>query len=135
MTGVDVTAETSTQEVLGKLVSDVQSDVSIASGVISGTLKYVTDYTQFSGEPELQQGNFLILKFNADDWSAYTSVKVGLVPSAIGMDLVEIKDDPDKNGVYRVTDAATQKFKVVATDGDNTTTQIYSLVGLRCLSE
>lgn len=71
----------------------------------------------------------MALKFATEDWSDYTSVKVGLVPSAIGMDLVEIINDPDKNGVFRIT-SPSQKFKMVATDGENTTTRLLSLSGL-----
>ena len=111
------------------------ADTKVESGKISGTLNYVTGYTDFSSDPALQSGNYLALKFNADDWADYTSVKVGLVPSAIGMDLVEILTDPDKNGVFRVTNKNTQRFKVVATDGEHTTTQLWSLSGLTLLNE
>lgn len=124
-----VDAETGTQVVLGKEVSDLQSNVTVDGTSISGTLNYVTDYTQFSSQTELQSGNYLALKFSDIDPAA-TSVKVGLVPSAIGMDLVEIIDDPDKNGVFRVTNKNTQKFKIVTSDGTNEKTQIFDLSGL-----
>lgn len=94
---------------------------------ISGTLKYVTGYTGFSGDPELQSGHYLVLKFGAEDWSDYTSVKVGLDPSSIGMDLAELINDPDKNGVFRVTDKYNQILKIVYTDGTTTDTKSYSL--------
>lgn len=103
--------------------------VSDSAETISGTLKYVTDYTEFSSNPELQSGNFLALKFSDIDSDA-TSVKVGLVPSAIGMDLVEIINDPDKNGVFRITNKDTQKFKVVISDGSHETVQLFDLSGL-----
>ena len=124
-----VDAESGTQVVLGKEVSDLQSNVTVDGTAISGTLSYVTDYTQFSSQTELQSGNYLALKFSDIDPTA-TSVKVGLVPSAIGMDLVEIIDDPDKNGVFRITNKDTQKFHVVTSDGTNEKTQIFDLSGL-----
>lgn len=67
-----------------------------------------------------------MLKFSATDWDDYTSVKVGMDPS-VSSGLVEILDDPDKNGVFKVTDKDTQKFKVVATDGTYTTETVYDL--------
>ena len=129
MTAPTIDAEAAGSTILGKTVSDLQSDVTVSTGKISGTLKYVTGYTEFSSDPALQEGNYLALKFDTEDWGDYTSVKVGLVPSAIGMDLVEVINDPDKNGVFKVT-SPSQKFKMVATDGENTTTKILSLSGL-----
>lgn len=46
------------------------------------------------------------------------------------MDLVEIINDPDHNGVFRITNKDTQKFHVVQTKGGQTKTQIFDLSGL-----
>lgn len=63
------------------------------------------------------------------------SVKVGLTPSE-GTGLVEIIDDPDKNGIMKITNKATQKFKVVQTDTDgNKNIQLYDLSGLTLETE
>lgn len=51
---------------------------------------------------------------------------MGLDPSE-GSGLVEIIDDPDKMGVFKVTDNAAQQFKIVTTDGTHTLTQTYDL--------
>ena len=109
----------------GTLVSDMQTGVSVANNAITGTLKYLD-----SGDlvTSWGAGNFVGLKFTSDDWSQYTSVKVGLDPS-YGDGLVEIINDPDKNGAFKVTET-TQKFKVVATNGTETTTTVYDLSGL-----
>ena len=124
-----VSAESGTQTILGKRVRDLQTGITIDDeGKFDGVLKYVTGYTGFSGDPELQSGNYLAVKFSDIDPNA-TSVKVGLVPSAIGMDLVEIINDPDKNGVFRVT-SLDQKLKVVSTDGTATREQLYDLSSL-----
>ena len=49
------------EDLLGKTVGDLQSDIKIGQSVISGKLKYVTGYTGFSGDAEEQEGNYLAL--------------------------------------------------------------------------
>ena len=88
----------------------------VTADAITGTLHYVTDYTGFSSETAEQEGNYLALNFAKNDFSQFTSVKVGLNPSA-GSGLVEIIDDPEKNGVFRVS-SSSQKFKIVTTSID-----------------
>lgn len=130
MTSPTVSAESAGTEIFGKSVSDLQSDVVISSNAITGTLHYVNDYTGFSSKASEQSGNYLAVKISNIPASA-TSVKVGLDPSA-GSGLVEIINDPDKNGVFLITNKDTQSFKVVVSDGINTTTDTYSLSGLVC---
>lgn len=97
----------------------------VGTDAITGTLKYLD-----SGEiaDYWGAGNFLALKFT-DIPATATSVKVGLDPSQ-SSGLVEILTDPDKNGVFKITDKDTQVFKVVVTDGTNTVTKTYDLSGL-----
>lgn len=118
----------------GVLVSDMQSDVEIVGGAIStegttysitGTIKYLTEGALVNAHGE---GNFIALKFTNIDPSA-TSVMVGLDPS-YGTGLVEIINDPDKDGGFKITDKDTQVFKVVQSDGTRTNTQIYDLSNL-----
>ncbi len=49
-------------DLLGKVASDLQEDVSIARRKVSGTLHYLDDYTGFSGLPEEQEGNYVALQ-------------------------------------------------------------------------
>lgn len=70
----------------GMAVSDLQSDIAIADGAITGTLKYVTDYTGFSGDPNLQSGNYLSLKI-ADEDAQSIEVSIG------DRGPVEVKED------------------------------------------
>lgn len=114
-------------ELFDTLVSEMQSDISIKDGVINGVLHFIEGGLAETG-PLAGDGNFLALKFTADDWENYTSVKVGLDPSQ-GTGLVEIITDPDKNGVFKIADK-NQVFKIVADDGENTITSTYSLTGL-----
>ena len=74
------------------------------------------------------------MKFTDLDPDA-VSVRVGLEPSQ-GSGLVEIINDPDKDGVFKVTNKDTQKFKVVQeTASGETRVQRFDLSGLTCLSE
>jgi hypothetical protein len=104
----------------------MQIGVTVSNGAITGTLKYLDDGGEIAGH--WGAGNFLCLKFSDIDTDA-TSVKVGLEPSE-GSGLVEIIDDPDKNGVFKITDKATQKFVVVSSDGTHTDKQAFDLSGL-----
>ena len=104
-------------------VSDIQDDVAIVGNKITGTLKYLDGSDPISGY--WGAGNFLALKFSGIDPRA-TSVKVGMNPSQ-GSGLVELIGDPDMNGVFKVTNKATQKFVVVTTDGIKTKRQEFDL--------
>jgi hypothetical protein len=107
--------------------------VTIRDGAITGTLKFSEGGLAETG-PLAGDGNFLAIKFTAEDWSDYTSVKVGLDPSQ-GTGLVELINDPDKDGVFKITDKDTQNFMVVVSDGTTTSTFSYDLSGLVCKSE
>ena len=85
------------EDLLGKVIGDLQEDYGVSAGRILATLKYVTDYTGFSGDPELQDGN-------------YMAVHVG---NAMGADRItiqfagrdEITLDPDGLHVQRFPSA------------------------------
>lgn len=122
----EIGVESATGSLFEVPVTDMQTGVTVSGDSIKGTLKWLDGdnaITQVWGE-----GNFLCLKFNADDWSDYTSVKVGLEPSA-GSGLVEIKDDDTHDGVFKISNKK-QKFVVVATNGIRTITKKYRLSGL-----
>lgn len=106
--------------------SDFQSNIKVEEGAITGTLHYVTDFSP-SG-PLAGDGYYLALKFSDIDEDA-TSVKVGLDPSQ-GTGLVEIIDDPDKDCVVKVHNKDEQIFKVVTSNINGSSTQVFSLSGL-----
>lgn len=103
----------------------MQTNIAVADGAITGTLKYLSEGQLVT---DWGAGNFLALKFTDLDADA-TSVKVGLDPSQ-GSGLVEIIDDPDKNGVFKITDKDAQKFVVEQSDGVFKLRQEYDLSGL-----
>ena len=119
-------AESGGTTVLGKQVSDLQSDVSVGTSAITGTL---IKNAGWSSGPLEGEGYFLALKFTATDWNAYDSVRVGLNTSE-GTGLVDVLSDPDKNGVFKITNKATQKFVIEARKGATVVRKEWSLSGL-----
>lgn len=112
----------------GIKVSDMQTGVTVSNNAITGTLKFLDSESGSALVNRWGEGNFIALKFTNIDPSA-TSVMVGLDPS-YGGGLVEIIDDPDKDGGFKITDKDTQVFKVVQSNGTKTKTQTFSLSGL-----
>ena len=110
-------------DLLGKSVSDLQSGIEIGDdGVINGTLKYVSDYTGFSGDSALQSGNYLALHFDAGQGA---TIKLTLTD--------EKTLDADGIAILRISDKSTQTITVVASKpGAETVTKVYSLTGLTC---
>lgn len=119
-------------ELFNAAVSTLQNGVTVNGTDITGELLYKEDYTGFSSKVEEQSGNFLALQWSAPE-AGVTSLKVGLDPSYAG-GLVEVINDPDHNGVFRIHDTS-QKFKVVQTKGDEVHTQTFNLSGLTLDSE
>lgn len=72
-----------------------------------GKLKYVNDYTGFSGDPELQSGNYLALKVsNVPTDAVITMQKVGEGASPA------VTLDSDRNAVVRMTELKTLRFTI-----------------------
>lgn len=124
MIAPSVEAEDGTERLFGTLVSDMQDDVAVGDNSITGELKYIPGGLAESG-PLAGSGYFLALAW---DWTddTLTSLKVGLSPSQ-GTGLVEAIDDPDKNGVFKITDNSRQIFVVEYSNGTKTERLGYSL--------
>ena len=108
-------------------VADIQSDVAVSGelggdGAITGTLKWLADgdIAGYWGA-----GNFVALQFASDDEDV--TIRVGLDPSQ-GSGLVPL--DSDMNGVFKVTDPATQVFVVETVKGGEVKRQVFDLSGL-----
>ena len=111
-----VAAEAQDVLMFGTPVSDLQAaDVKVNGDAITGTLKYLATGALVD---RWEAGNFLALKFDWED-ARITDVKVGLVPSASGMELQSIFDDPDRDGAWKISDKASQKFVVETYVGDS----------------
>lgn len=105
----------------------------IGSNSISGKLFYTENFTGFSGDPELQNGYYLVLSWADADLSDITSLKIGLSPSYSGSEPPEAINDPDKNCVLKIHDT-TQEVKIITSDGTNTNVKYYSLNGIELVT-
>lgn len=112
----DIDAE---EDLLGKVVADLQENVEIDGTDVTGTLHYLDDYTGFSGDPELQSGNYICLHFESSVpavlQAAYNDKTVTLTDDGILIVRVADKDLP---------------LTVTATYNDQVVTKTYDLSGL-----
>ena len=119
-TDADISAGT---DLLGKTVDDLQSDIFVGPEQITGTLKYVTGYTGFSGDPAEQSGHYLVLHSEATDGAAIT-VQV------LGGDHGPVTLDEDGICILRIKNTS-QKVKITASkQGLETAVKIYDLTAL-----
>lgn len=95
---------------LGKTASELQSGMEVHGDDITGTLKYVTDYTGFSGSTELQSGHYIAFKVNTE---LTDDIYVELYNGYSG----PVKLDNDRDIVIRIADLETQT-KITITCGD-----------------
>ena len=113
-------------DLFGKTVSDLQSDVTIGDSAITGTLKYVADYSSTFGG-ELSSGNYIAIHAE--------------VPGVDGVTITVKVTNPvtlDEHGiaVLRIADKSTQTITVVASkEGCESVTKIFTLTNLTCLAE
>ena len=109
---------------LGKELTDLQSGVSIGQDAIAGTLKYVTGYTGFSGDPAEQEGHYLVLHIDTDTEAD------SIVAELIGGDHGPVELDSDRTLITRIKNKQ-QKIKIVAKkEGYPDVERIYNLAGL-----
>ena len=100
----------------------MQNGVTVSGNAITGTL-----YKQTSGQivTDWGQGYFIGLKFTPD--SDATTTKVGLAPSA-GSGMVAL--DEDNLAMFKLSDIANQKLKVVSSRTGEEKTWFFDLSGL-----
>lgn len=106
----------------------MQANVVVTDDAITGTLHFIEGGLAPDGYLA-GDGHFLALKFDADDWSDYDSVKIGLVPSA-GAGMQELINDPDKNCVMKIAGRigdTPQRFKIELKKGSKVNTKLYDL--------
>ena len=112
------------EDLFGKTIGDLQTGVTIGEDSITGTLKFVDDYTGFHSDPAKQSGNYLVIHCEVND---STPITVEVVNGTSGPRQL----DADGIIVLRIADKDTQSVRVVA----GNVTKTYSLTGLTCLSE
>lgn len=124
---LEVEPEDPETTILGYKAKVYQSGVAVNDTYIEGTLHYAENVTEFSGDPELQEGNYLALKVDFPEGSTAT---VELINAVVRPGPVPF--DEDKNCLLRITDKDVQKVKLVSTGADGTViTKVYSLKSLK----
>ena len=107
----------------------IQSGVSVTGDKVTGTLNYLDSTNAAPIVNKWGPGYFVFTGWSGVD-SDSTSLLVGLTPSA-GSGLVEAINDPDQNGIFKVTDKTKQKLTFIQRDASgNSTAQYYDLSGL-----
>jgi len=122
---IDVQAEDPSVTVLGKLVGDVQQNVYVNDNSIQGTLKFVSNWTQYSADESENTGYFVVLKFDASEGSTTTIQTIGGIADERVVTL-----DSDMQAVVKFV-SNKQKLKVVTTLEGETITKVLSFSGLR----
>lgn len=113
----------------GKAVNELQSDMVVADDEVTGTLKYVNGYVDFSSNTSEQSGNYLTLKIEAEPAEAETVVEL------VGGTKGPVALDDDMNIVLLIKNKDTQSIKVTVDNGENSTTKTYGLIGLTLETE
>ena len=108
----------------GKTVNELQSDVVVSDDEVTGTLKYVDGYADFSSNVSEQSGNYLALKIEAEPAEAETVVEL------VGGTKGPVTLDEDMNIVLLIKNKDTQSIKVTVDDGKDSATKTYGLTRL-----
>ena len=109
-------------------MTDLQEDIQIsATRKITGTLKKVTGWTAFSGDPAEQSGNYLVVRASAVEGAVITA-------EIIGGDHGPVTLDEDGILIARIKNTSQKlQFNAVTAAGIQTIT--YSLTGLTLQEE
>ena len=113
----------------GKTVNELQSDVVVSDDEVTGTLKHVDGYVDFSSNVSEQSGNYLALKIEAEPAEAETVVEL------VGGTKGPVTLDEDMNIVLLIKNKDTQSIKVTTTHNEESVTKTYGLSGLTLETE
>lgn len=129
-------APLSLTEAYGYDITDIQTDVAVSGSSVTGTSKYLDDGQLVDAHGA---GNFIGVEVH-DIPNDVTSIKLGMYPTYRDGEfhwddsgLQEIIDDPDKGGVYKITNKSIQKIKILTSDGTRVHSQLYSLKNVTVL--
>lgn len=96
-------------DLLGKVASDLQENMAVDSkGRVTGTSKYVTGYTGWSGKKSEQKGNFVAFHISVGELVIGTNVTVkvnGTTMDPDGLHVMRFSEDPSKTKAYVVASA------------------------------
>lgn len=113
---------------LGKSVTDLQEDITVSETDITGTLKFVIGYIGFSGDVNLQSGNYIAIHAEADQGATISAEVVGGYSGPVVL-------DNDGILIARI-ESTSQSLKFVAMKaGKVTAVKTFSLAGLTLTPE
>lgn len=124
---ITVAPKAQNQKIYNVDVSDIQGENAAIVGntLLKGTSKWLPAGNQISDY--WGAGNFFAVDISAADWSAFTSVKIGLEPTqGSGPQPVTQNDD----AVFKIDDPQRQKLVITATNGTYTDRQEIALNGI-----
>lgn len=98
----------------------------VGDSSITGTLHYVTGFTEFSGDSDKQSGNYLALTFEADKDAKVTVTFNGGNTTSSPV----VLEPDDRDCVFRISDKSTQSISVKVEKNGETIEKTYSLTGL-----
>lgn len=118
LTDLDVTGDftATTEQLLGKALTDLQEDIDVDMDTckITGTCKYVTGYTGFSGNPAEQEGHYLALYVDVDDVTGITyTCELSRGPVTLDSDQIIIRRIDGKLNVPFVVTASKTGYDTV----------------------
>lgn len=116
--GLEVTAYTGDADLLGKTADELQTGVTFESDTVSGTLKYVEEYTGFSKNPAEQSGNYLAFHAEVPDVEGVT------ITAKINNE--SILDD-DGIAVFHITDPSKKLIVTASKEGCEDVVQTFAL--------
>lgn len=108
----------------------MQSGVTFGASAIKGTLKYIENWTEFSGQASENTGNFLAFKSTLEGADKIT---VQLIGGKVSHGPQEL--DSDGIAVFHITDKDTQMVQVMAYKDGKVQQKLYGLNGLVLESE
>lgn len=119
---VTTTIPEGTTDILGKTINELQN-VNIENNNVTGTLNYVSDYTDFSSNPEEQSGNYLVIKVEATN---ATTITCQISEATSTPDPIEL----DEDGIFVARLHSNTQTITIKAIGEATTTQVLNLTGL-----
>ncbi len=123
MTGLTVEPEDGETIVLGKPVSELQANVTFGDDAVTGTLKLVTGYTEYSEDTEKQSGYYIALHVDTGGATdVETTVEV-------------IHDEETETAVMDENGAAVVRFRGQSETGNTKTLRVTAKQGEESITE